>query len=107
MRSIKEQLILVYCLADDGLKSEKNGGKWRKSNNQPKCTDAEIIAVAMMQSYFGCATLKRTFLLVKANDSQAFPNLPSYKQWLAWVASLEFSNGGNFRQYSIEDDRFR
>ena len=23
MRSIKEQLILVYCLADDGLKSER------------------------------------------------------------------------------------
>ena len=48
MRSIKEQLVLVYCLADDGLKSEKNGGNWRKSNHHPKCTDAEIIAVAMM-----------------------------------------------------------
>jgi len=64
MRSIKEQLVLVYCLADDGLKSEKNGGNWRKSNHNPKCTDAEIIAVAMMQSYFGTATLKRTYLLV-------------------------------------------
>ncbi len=64
MRSIKEQLVLVYCLADDGLKSEKNGGNWRKSNHHPKCTDAEIIAVAMMQSYFGTATLKRTYLLV-------------------------------------------
>ena len=90
MRSIKEQLILVYCLADDGLKAEKNGGKWRKSNHNPKCTDAEIIAVAMMQSYFGCATLKRTYLLVKANDSQAFPNLPSYKQWLARWHQLSF-----------------
>ena len=59
MRSIgrSAQLILVYCLADDGLKNEKNGGNWRKSNNKPKCTDAEIIAVAMMQSYFGTATL--------------------------------------------------
>ena len=46
MRSIKEQLILVYCLADDGLKSENNGGKWRRSNHHPKCTDAEIMAVA-------------------------------------------------------------
>ena len=52
MRSIKEQLVLVYCLADDGLKSEKNGGNWRKSNHNPKCTDAEIIAVAMMRSLF-------------------------------------------------------
>ena len=51
MRSIKEQLAVVYCLVDDGLKSEKNGGDWRKSNHKPKCTDAEIIAVAMMQSY--------------------------------------------------------
>ncbi len=90
MRSIKEQLILVYCLADDGLKSQNNGGQWRKSNHNPKCTDAEIIAVAMMQSYFGCATLKRTYLLVKANDSQAFPDLPGYKQWLARWHKLSY-----------------
>lgn len=83
MLSICEQLILVYCVADDGLKNQKNAGNWRNSNHNPKCTDAEIIAVAMMQSYFGCATLKRTFLLVKANEPKAFPNLPSYKQWLA------------------------
>ncbi len=93
MRSIKEQLILVYCLADDGLKSEKNGGKWRKSNHHPKCTDAEIIAVAMMQSYFATATLKRAYLLVKANDPQAFPHLPSYKQWLARWHHLSFQMG--------------
>jgi hypothetical protein len=93
MLSISEQLILVYCLADDGIKSEKNGGNWRKSNNQPKCTDAEIIAVAMMQSYFGCATLKRTYLLVKANDARAFPHLPSYKQWLNRWHQLSFQMG--------------
>jgi len=52
MKSIKEQLVLVYCLADDCLKSQEDGGNWRKSNNKPKCTDAEIIALAMMQSYF-------------------------------------------------------
>ena len=93
MLSISEQLILVYCLADDGIKSEKDGGNWRKSNHRPKCTDAEIIAVAMMQSYFGCATLKRTYLLVKANEPQAFPNLPSYKQWLARWHQLGFQMG--------------
>lgn len=93
MLSISEQLILVYCLADDGIKSEKNGGHWRKSNNQPKCTDAEIIAVAMMQSYFGCATLKRTYLLVKANEPKAFPHLPSYKQWLNRWHQLSFQMG--------------
>ena len=93
MISIKEQLVLVYCLADDGLKSEKNGGKWRKSNHNPKCTDAEIIAVAMMQSYFGAATLKRTYLLIKANDAEAFPDLPGYRQWLARLHKLSFQTG--------------
>ena len=102
MLSIREQLAVVYCLVDDGLKSENNGGHWRKSNHNPKCTDAEIIAVAMMQSYFGCATLKRTYLLVKANDPKAFPHLPSYRQWLARVASAEFSNGRNYRKHSVE-----
>lgn len=90
MLSISKQLVLVYCLVDDGLKNSKNEGKWRKSNHNPKCTDAEIIAVALMQSYFGCATLKRTYLLVKANDSNAFPNLPSYQQWLARWHQLSF-----------------
>ncbi len=95
MRSIgrSAQLVLVYCLADDGLKSERNGGNWRKSNHNPKCTDAEIMAVAMMQSYFGTATLKRTYLLIKANDAQAFPHLPSYKQWLARLHNLSFQMG--------------
>ncbi len=46
------QLTVVYCLVDDGLKSGKNGGNRRKSNHHPKCTDAEIIAVAMMPQLF-------------------------------------------------------
>ena len=93
MLSIKEQLAIVYCLADDGLKSQANGGKWRTSNHHPKCTDAEIIGLAMMQGYFGTATLKRTYLLVKANDSKAFPNLPGYKQWLARLHRLSAEIG--------------
>jgi hypothetical protein len=36
MKSIKEQLVLVYCLADDCLKSQEDGGNWRKSNNKPQ-----------------------------------------------------------------------
>ena len=90
MKSIgrSAQLVLVYCLADDCLKSQEHAGNWRKSNNKPKCTDAEIIALAMMQNYFGTATLKRTYLLVKANDPKAFPGLPSYRQWLARLHRL-------------------
>ena len=52
MLSIREQLTVVYCLVDDSLKSGKNGGNWRKSNHNPKCTDAEIMAVAMMPQLF-------------------------------------------------------
>ncbi len=44
----------------------------------------------MMQSYFGTATLKRTYLLVKANDPHAFAHLPGYKQWLARWHQLSF-----------------
>lgn len=33
MLSIKEQLTLVYCLVDDGLKSQASAGEWRTSNN--------------------------------------------------------------------------
>ncbi len=51
------------------------------------------MAVAMMQSYFGTATLKRTYLLIKANDAKAFPHLPSYKQWLARLHNLSFQIG--------------
>jgi hypothetical protein len=88
MKSIKEQLVLVYCLVDDCLKRQENNGNWRKSNNHPKCTDAEIIALAMMQSYFATATLKRVYLLVKANEPKAFPTLPSYQQWIARLHRL-------------------
>ena len=88
MLSIKEQLVLVYCLADDSIKSQEPEGNWRKSNHKPKCTDAEVIALAMMQSYFRTATLKRTYLLVTANDPKAFPFLPSYKQWMARLHHL-------------------
>ena len=109
MKSIgrSAQLVLVYCLADDCLKSQADGGNWRKSNNQPKCTDAEIIALAMMQSYFGTATLKRTYLLIKANDPKAFPNLPSYKQWLARLHRLGHQIGVIKGQYSVAHHRFR
>ena len=93
MLSRREQLAVVYCLVDDRFKTEKNGGQWRKSNHHSKGTDAEIMAVALRQSYFGTATLKRTYLLVKANDPQAFPHLPGYKQWLARWQQVSFQLG--------------
>jgi len=63
--------------------------QWRTSNNcQPPFTDAEVLTIALMQSYFRTPTLKRTFLLVLANDPQAFPKCPTYKQWLARLPQL-------------------
>ncbi|MGI8638851.1 MAG: hypothetical protein ACR2MG_02715 [Pyrinomonadaceae bacterium] len=47
----------------------------------------------MMPSYFGTATRTRTYLLIKANDPEAFPHLPSYRQWLARLHRLSFQTG--------------
>lgn len=54
----------------------------------PKFSDAEVITIALMQGYFGCATLSQTYSLVKANASRAFPHLCSYKQWIARLHAL-------------------
>jgi|APDOM4702015159_1054818.scaffolds.fasta_scaffold98071_1 hypothetical protein len=94
MLSIKEQLVLLYSTIDDLLKKQPQQGEWRKSNNKPKFTDAEVIVIAMMQHYFRTDTLQRTYLLVKANDPTAFPYLPSYKQWVARLHRLGYQTGG-------------
>ena len=88
MNSIKAQLVILYCFSDDFFQRQKNQGQWRKSNNCPKFTDVEVITLALMQGYFGTATLKRTYLLVQANDPGAFPHLCSYKQWIARLHQL-------------------
>ena len=75
MLRIKEQLVLLYCTTDDLLKKQGHGGEWRNSNNKPKFTDAEVLVIALMQSYFRTDALKRTYLSVKANDSRAFTEL--------------------------------
>jgi len=94
MHSIKEQLLILYCRIDDLLKQQPEAGKWRQSNNQPRFADSEVVVIALMQSYFRTDTLKQTYLLVKANDSKAFPHLPSYKQWMARLHRLSRQIGG-------------
>lgn len=93
MLSIKEQLVLLYCAVDDLLKKQDQRGEWRRSNHKPRFTDAEVLVIALMQSYFRTDTLKRTFLLVKANDPTAFKHLPSYKQWLSRLHQLSRQTG--------------
>jgi hypothetical protein len=76
------QLVLLYCTVNDLLKRQARQGQSRKSNNKPRFTDAEVLVIALMQSYFRTDTLKRTYLPVKTNDPTALRQLPSDKQWI-------------------------
>src|SRR5947207_15228417 len=83
-KSINDQLIEIYSFVDEFSKLHPEFAQWRESNNQaPAFSDAEVITIALMQGYFGCATLSQTYVLVRANARGAFPQLCSYKQWIA------------------------
>jgi hypothetical protein len=83
MTSIEHQMTEIYVFVDDFLKAHPRRARWRRSPNScPAFTDSEVITIALLQGSFGCATLKRAYLLVAANFRHAFPRLCSYKQWL-------------------------
>src|SRR5262249_43854319 len=87
-KSINHQLIEIYYFVDEFSKHYPEVARWRASNNcAPKFSDAEVITIALMQGYFGCATLSQTDDLVRANASSAFPHLSGYKQWIAHFES--------------------
>lgn len=89
MPNMIHQLTTIYVILADLFATHPQSAHWRLSNNsQPSFTDAEVLAIALMQSYFQAPTLKRTYLLVRANDPRAFPHLPSYQQWLARLHKL-------------------
>jgi len=89
MQSINERLTEIYVFVDEYLKAHPQRAQWRKSNNhEPAFTDGEVITIALMQGYFGNATLARTYEVVKANARSAFPHLCGYKQWLARLHQL-------------------
>jgi transposase len=89
-QSIDHQVTVIYTFIDDFLRTHPAWAQWRQSNNaNPKFSDAEVLTIALMQGYFGCATLKQAYLLVKANASPAFPHLCSYQQWIARLHALE------------------
>jgi hypothetical protein len=88
-KSIDDQLIEIYYFVDEFLKKHPKFAQWRESNyDAPKFSDAEVITIALMQGYFGCATLSRTYQLVVVNAHRAFPHLCSYKQWMARLHAL-------------------
>jgi hypothetical protein len=89
MPSIEHQMTEIYCFIDDYPKAHPRPAGWRRSpNSQPAFTDAEVLTIALLQGSFGCATLKKAYLLVCVNWSCAFPRLISYKQWLARLHAL-------------------
>jgi transposase len=87
--SIVDQLTAVYVYVDDYLDAHPSEARWRQSNNNtPDFTDAEVIAIGLMQGCFGCASLKKTYRLIADNHADAFPYLPTYQQWLARLHAL-------------------
>lgn len=94
-QSIDHQLTIYYFFVDNFLKHHPQLAAWRQSNNDaPPFTDAEVITIALMQSYFGCASLSQTYNLVSANAAKAFPKMCGYKQWLARLHRLSPVIGG-------------
>ena len=94
LNSINDQLTEIYVFIDDYLKAHSTLAHWRCSNNdEPLFSDAEVLTIALMQGYFGCATLKRTYNLVVANARDAFPLVCGYKQWLARLHALTALTG--------------
>lgn len=89
MCSIEEQVTTVYVRIDDYLKAHPHATQWRRANHaHPAFTDAEVLAVALLQGCLGVATLKHAYRYAAANLRSAFPHLPSYGQWLARLHAL-------------------
>lgn len=60
MPSIIDQMTEIYCFVDDFFKTHASLAHWRCSPNyQHAFTDAEVITIALMQSRFGVASLRR------------------------------------------------
>ena len=90
MTTINHQLVQIYCFVDDALKANPEWAAWRHSNHaRPRFTDAEVLTLALIQHSLGVPTLAKTYDLIAANYGSAFPNLPSYPQWIARLHALD------------------
>jgi hypothetical protein len=100
--SIEHQMTEIYCFIDDYLRAHPRCALWRRSPNaSPAFTDSEVLTIALLQSSFGCATLKQAYLLVRANWGSAFPRLVSYKQWVARLHALSALAGQLLRSVAL------
>lgn len=87
--NLETTLLTVYLFVSDYLATHPSVREWRRSNNRlPAFTDAEILTVALMQGYLGCATLKQTYRFIAANERSAFPKLCSYPRFIARLHPL-------------------
>ena len=89
MPSIIDQLTEIYVFIDDHLKQHPEKAQWRGSNNdEPAFSDTEVLTIGLSQSALGVQSLKETYQKIRDNHRAAFPHLPSYKQWLARLHTL-------------------
>src|SRR4030095_12224615 len=89
MPSIIDQLTEIYAFIDDHLKQHPEKTQWRGSHNaEPACSDTEVVTIVLSQSALGVQSLKETYQKIRDNHQAAFPHLPSYKQWLARLHTL-------------------
>jgi hypothetical protein len=79
----------IYCFVSDVLRARPDLADWRRSPNcRPAFTDAEVITIGLMQSYYQIPTLKQTYRLVRDDYASAFPHLCSYTQFIARLNRL-------------------
>jgi IS5 family transposase len=89
MSSIVDQLTALYVFVDDFLLARSTLAHWRRSpHGTPAFTDAEVLTIALLQGCFEVASLKQTYRLVAQNYRSAFPQLCSYRQWMARLQAL-------------------
>jgi transposase len=89
MKSVDYHMTEIYCFVDEFFKGHSHLAQWRRSPHaQPQFSDAEVLTVALLQGVLGVATLKQTYRLVAQNWRAAFPQLPSYKQWVSRLHHL-------------------
>src|SRR5439155_25052766 len=87
--SVNDTMLRIYCFVDEFLKTQPVVAQWRHSPHaQPQFSDAEVLTVALLQGVLEVATLKQTYRLVAQNWQAAFPQLPSYKQWVSRLHHL-------------------
>src|SRR5437867_9321384 len=89
MKSVDYHMTAIYCFVDEFFKGQARLAQWRRSPHaQPQFSDAEVLTVALLQGVLEVATLKQPYRLVAQKWRAAFPQLPSYKQWVSRLHHL-------------------